>query len=110
MIGCRTNAHLPLAVVVISGLLMLATEAAATDYRGAGDTGWGEPDRRVCCEDAVALAQGDSAGQCRRAGGAPQLTTGATRGLCDWQIGGAGDDINYRCTATSYVFCNGAQL
>ena len=39
------------------------------------------------------------------AGGAPKVRSGSTRGLCDWDARGDGNDRIYRCTATADVYC-----
>ncbi len=93
-----------LAIVSISWLAFAAT-ARAESYQGSGDTGWTEDNQRDCCDDAVALAQQNSASMCSAAGGEPRVHFSSNRGLCDWDVDGDGDDQTFRCTATAEVDC-----
>jgi len=85
-------------------IAITAGAAAAAEYEGAGNTGWTWDNQRDCCDDAVALAQQDSAARCRDAGGAPRISPYA-RGMCDWDAQGDGDNRVYLCTATANVPC-----
>lgn len=94
---------LPFAAVLV--VAMVAIPGAARAYQGYGDTGWTEDNQRDCCDDAVAAAQQDSANACINAGGHPKIRNQFSRGMCDWQAQGDGDDQVYRCTATADVDC-----
>ena len=93
--------------VLIAALLLMsaATHAVAAEYEGAANTGWVWDNQRDCCDDAVALAQQDSAVRCRDAGGAPRIPGGLARGMCDWEVQGDVEGRMYRCTATANVPC-----
>lgn len=93
------------ALLATGFLVLQSAPACADDYEGYGDTGWTEDNKRDCCDDAVDLAQQDSAGQCRAAGGNPRSARGLDRGLCDWDVQGDDDDATYRCTAKAEVPC-----
>ena len=86
-------------------VLLAATPALATSYKGWGDTGWNFYDKRECCEEAVWLAQEDSIRLCEMAGGNAKVRSGSTRGLCDWDARGDARDRVYRCTANAEVYC-----
>jgi hypothetical protein len=85
--------------------LAMAGAAAAAEYEGSGDTGWNWDNQRDCCDDAVSLAQNDSAVRCRDSGGAPRINPGSARGMCDWDAQGDLDNQVYRCRATANVAC-----
>ena len=91
--------------VVSASMLVFAGAARAESYQGSGDTGWTEDNQRDCCDDAVDLAQQNSAAMCRNAGGEPRMHFSSNRGLCDWDEDGDGDDQVFRCTATAEVDC-----
>ena len=92
---------------VAAALLIVATSATvhAAEYEGAGNTGWIWNNQRDCCDDAVAIAQQDSAVRCRDSGGVPKIPGGLARGMCDWETQGDTLDRVYRCTATANVPC-----
>jgi hypothetical protein len=92
-------------IALILATLAIATPVRAANYEGHGDTGWNHVSKRDCCEAAVILAQNDSMAACTAAGGVPKLMTGSRRGLCDWEARGDAEDVLYRCTAVTNVFC-----
>ena len=57
--------------LVALALVLLAQNAFAGQYQGRGDTGWTHTDKRECCNEAIALAQHDSAAVCQNVGGSP---------------------------------------
>ena len=103
----QSRSKLPLltAAALAWVVLLAATPALATSYKGWGDTGWNFYDKRECCEEAVWLAQEDSIRLCEMAGGNAKVRSGSTRGLCDWDARGGTRDRVYRCTANAEVYC-----
>lgn len=93
------------AAALVCGQWLRPEAASAGTYKGWGDTGWTEDNKRDCCADAVALAQDDSAGMCRNAGGQPRFRGSSSRGVCDWDVQNSGSDRVYRCTANAQVDC-----
>ena len=96
-----------LAIVFLAGVVpvLMARSVLAESYQGWGDTGWEFDNKRDCCEEAVWLAQEDSARLCEMSGGHPRIRSGSARGLCDWDSRGSGYDRLYRCTARADVYC-----
>ena len=98
-----------LAALTVSMTLMLwISETAAGQYPGRGDTGWLYAGKRECCNEAIALAQEDSAAVCRNVGGTPNAMRGGVqrRGYCRWES--ARDDSGatvFRCQAEATVLC-----
>ncbi len=94
------------AIAVACGALLAATPpAGAESYQGWGDTGWSFDNKRDCCDEAVWLAQDDSARLCEMSGGHPRIRSGSSHGLCDWDSRGSGRERVYRCTARTEVYC-----
>src|SRR5690242_4658568 len=71
----------------IALLAACAVEAAAGQYPGRSDTGWVDAGKRECCNEAIALAQRESATLCRNVGGTPSPMRGGVqrRGTCQWE-------------------------
>ena len=91
-------------------LITLATYwvpvSAASSNPGYADTGFRYTNKADCCEDAVAMAQEDSARNCERTGGYPEFRRTSARGRCDWATRRAGNGRSvYGCTATASVPC-----
>jgi hypothetical protein len=82
-----------------------ASVATAAEYEGASNTGWIWDNQRDCCDEAVALAQQDSAQRCLASGGAPRMPQGLGRGMCEWNARGDALERVYLCTATARVPC-----
>ena len=93
------------ALLAFATVVSAAAPAAAGSYKGWGDTGWSFDNKRDCCEEAVWLAQEDSIARCERTGGWAKVCSGSTRGLCDWDARGNGDNRVYRCTAEASLYC-----
>ena len=88
--------------------LLAATTSFAGQYPGRGDTGWVHVGKRDCCNDAIALAQEDSAFACRNIGGVPAPMRGGVqrRGFCSWESSPDDDGvIVFRCQAEATVRC-----
>lgn len=95
------------AITAVFAIATVATVAPAMagGYQGWGDTGWTYYDKRECCEEAVWMAQDESARACLDTGGNPKIRSGTSRGLCDWDARGGTHDRIYRCTAKTTVDC-----
>jgi hypothetical protein len=95
-----------LAVVLCTlGVVALPGRLAASNYTGYGDTGFAHTSKAKCCEDAVFIAQDNSAADCERAGGYPDFRRTSARGRCNWETRRGNGRTVYRCTATSSVYC-----
>lgn len=77
----------------------------ASNYTGYGDTGFNHTNKGRCCEDAVFIAQDNSAADCERAGGYPDFRRTAARGRCNWETRRGDGRTIYRCTASASVYC-----
>jgi hypothetical protein len=89
-------------------LLLLVPPALAGQYPGHGDTGWVYVGKRDCCNEAIALAQADSAAVCRNTGGTPAPMHGGVqrRGQCAWESAQDDDGVTaFRCQAEATVWC-----
>jgi len=97
-------------VATVIGLACLAVAGAASarQYPGRGDTGWVYAGKRECCNEAIALAQQDSAAVCLNVGGKPSPMRGGVqrRGSCAWQStqDDAGE-VLFRCQSEATVLC-----
>jgi len=95
-----------LAASFVLALAALSVAAWAATYPGYGDTGFGFSNRGECCEEAVFLAQEDSAAACERIGGYAEYSRSAARGRCQTQRKRDSDGFTvFRCTATATVQC-----
>jgi len=89
-------------------LVAVATSVRAGQYPGHGDTGWVYAGKRECCNEAIALAQEDSAAVCHQVGGTPNPMRGGVkrRGYCDWESAVHDDGrIFFRCQAEATIPC-----
>ena len=97
-------------VIISLALLLLclpvASSVHATTYEGRADTGYRYRDKRTCCEDAIYLAQQDSARACEKTGGYADYRRSSARGNCKWDMKGSAGSRVYGCFATSRVQCN----
>jgi hypothetical protein len=88
-------------------MLAVPVFAGAASYVGYGDTGFGFSNKGECCEEAVYIAQENSARDCERAGGYADFRRSSARGRCDWSTKrGADGRPVFRCTASAQVRCN----
>jgi hypothetical protein len=97
-----------IALSVLAIIALVAGDALAGQYPGRGDTGWVYAGKRECCNEAIALAQNDSANACLLVGGTPRQMRGGVqrRGFCNWES--ARDDAGatlFRCYAEATVGC-----
>ena len=89
-------------------IAMSAISASAGQYPGRGDTGWIDAGKRECCNEAIALAQQDSAVACRNVGGMPSPMRGGVqrRGFCQWESAVDDDGVtHFHCYAEATVPC-----
>jgi hypothetical protein len=93
-------------LLAAAAIAALPAPGAAALYPGYGDTGFGFTNRGECCEEAIFLAQDDSAAACERIGGYADFRRSAARGRCQTQRkrGYDGQTV-FRCTATASVQC-----
>lgn len=97
--------------IVVPALLAFvafSADASAGQYPAYGDTGWVYAGKRDCCNEAIAIAQEQSALACRGVGGTPSPMRGGVqrRGFCSWES--AQDDdgaVAFRCRAEATVPC-----
>ncbi len=64
--------------------------------------------KRDCCNEAIALAEEDSAIACRNVGGMPSPMRGGAqrRGFCSWESRRDDDGVlGFRCQAEATVSC-----
>ena len=95
-------------IMTIVALVASAASATAGQYPGRGDTGWVPVGKRECCNEAIALAQQDSATACRLVGGAPNPMRGGVqrRGFCQWESDVDDDGVtHFRCYSEATVPC-----
>jgi len=88
--------------------VVTAGTASAGQYPGRGDTGWIDAGKRECCNEAIALAQQDSAMVCRNVGGTPTPLRGGVqrRGFCQWESTVDDDGVTlFRCYAEATIPC-----
>jgi hypothetical protein len=93
---------------VTLAFLLIAPGAFAGQYPGRGDTGWVYAGKRECCNEAIALAQEDSAIACRNVGGTPSPMRGGVqrRGFCSWESDRDDEGVlGFRCQAEATVPC-----
>jgi len=90
---------------ITAALLAVPATAQASSYTGYADTGFAYSNKARCCEDAVAMAQEDSARQCEIAGGYPDFRRTSARGRCDWSTRRGREGTIFRCTASASVSC-----
>jgi hypothetical protein len=94
-----------LAVVTITSFVV-PTYATADSYTGYSETAFDYKSKAACCEDAVAMAQEESARACERSGGYADFRRTSARGRCDWDTRrGSSGGTRYGCTATATVPC-----
>ena len=101
----RRSGVVPLTILAF---LLIAATAFAGQYPGRGDTGWVHVGKRDCCNDAIALAQEDSAFVCRDVGGTPAPMRGGVqrRGFCSWESTLDDNGVTvFRCLAEATVPC-----
>jgi len=96
------------ALIAIALVTLVAGAASASQYPGRGDTGRVYAGKRECCNEAIALAQNESAMACRNIGGSPSQMRGGVqrRGFCNWES--QRDDSGatlFRCYAEAAVWC-----
>ena len=97
-----------LLIALVSVACLAAGTAEASQYPAWGDTGWIHHSKRDCCNDAIALAQQESAAACRNIGGTPSPTRGGVqrRGSCTWESTRDHDDNTvFRCYAEASIWC-----
>ena len=97
-----------LIALVSAGCLVVGATAEAGQYPAWGDTGWNHHSKRDCCDDAIALAQQESAAACRNVGGTPSPTRGGVqrRGYCQWESTPTADGTTiFRCYAEASIWC-----
>jgi hypothetical protein len=94
------------AVLAAAALIFVPASGNAASYTGYSETGFEYTSKAQCCEDAVAMAQDESARACERSGGYADFRRTSARGRCDWETrrGSSGRTI-YGCTATAAVPC-----
>jgi hypothetical protein len=96
---------------LLTGLALIAlaaSDAAAGQYPGRGDTGWVLAGKRDCCNEAIALAQQDSAAVCHSVGGSPNPMRGGVqrRGYCQWESAVGNDGLTrFHCWAEATIPC-----
>ena len=97
-----------LIALVSIGWLAVGATAEASQYPAWGDTGWNHSSKRDCCNDAITIAQQESAAACRNIGGTPSPTRGGVqrRGSCTWESTRADDGTTvFRCYAEAAIWC-----
>jgi hypothetical protein len=98
-------------IIILSALTLAAVvagDARASQYPGRGDTGWVYAGKRECCNEAIAMAQNESANACRNIGGTPSQMRGGVqrRGFCNWESNrDASGATLFRCYAEAAVWC-----
>jgi len=95
-------------LATIALLVVPTSHAAAAQYPGYGDTRWIHAGKRDCCNEAIALAQNESAAACRNVGGTPSPTRGGVqrRGFCQWESAVDDDGVTlFRCYAEASIWC-----
>ena len=97
-------------LILLSAITLVAsaTSALAGQYPGRGDTGWVLAGKRECCNEAIALAQEDSAAVCLNVGGTPTPLRGGVqrRGYCQWESAVHDNGATYfHCQAEATIPC-----
>ncbi len=94
--------------LLAASLVLAAAAAEASQYPAWGDTGWNHVNKRDCCNDAIGIAQQESAAACVNIGGTPSPTRGGVqrRGSCTWESTRDGDGHTiFRCYAEASIWC-----